>query len=133
MDELWLISLLIMGLSTIFYGWPFKKTANAGHGTIRIYGPMRTLPSGEKPPQEIPVGSGWHDSYGWQRRTELDEAYDGFMYETPDGHLIRTVDPRHKEGMFLNKYIVEDTGEAIYQISKAPRIYSRKRKSVRKL
>jgi hypothetical protein len=104
------------------------KTANAGHGITRILGQMKTLRSGEYLPKEIPAGSGWHDSYGWLRREDLDEAYAGYMYETPDGHLIRTVDLRHKEGMFLDKYIIEDTGEAIYQISKIPRIYSRKRK-----
>jgi hypothetical protein len=79
------------------------------------------------------MGHGWHHSYGWQRRAELDEAYDGFMYETPDGHLMRSVDPRHKEGMFLDKYIVEDTGETIYQISKVPRVYSRRRNRIKRL
>ena len=128
MVELWLTFLSITALNTIFFGWLFMRTANAGRGTTRIYGPMRTLRSDEKSPKEIPMGSGWHDSYGWLRRDDLDEAYTGFMYETPDGHLIRSVDPRHKEGMFLDKYIIEDTGEAIYQISKIPRIYSRKRK-----
>lgn len=79
------------------------------------------------------MGSGWHNTYGWQRRSDLDEAYDGFMYETPDGHLVRSVDPRHKEGMYLDKYIVEDTGETIYEISKIPRVFSRKRKRITEL
>jgi hypothetical protein len=103
---------------------------NAGRGITRTSEQMRILPSDERPKQ-IPMGHGWHHSYGWQRRAELDEAYDGFMYETPDGHLMRSVDPRHKEGMFLDKYIVEDTGETIYQISKIPRTYSRKRNRIK--
>tara|TARA_R110000868_G_scaffold281508_1_gene541829 strand:- start:462 stop:863 length:402 start_codon:yes stop_codon:yes gene_type:complete len=133
MDALLPIFLLIMGLNMIFYGYVLKRAANAGHGITGTSGPMRTLHSDEHFPKEIPMGSGWHDSYGWQRRKDLDEAYDGFMYETPDGHLVRSVDLRHKEGMYLDKYVVEDTGEAIFQISAIPRVYSRKRNKLREL
>lgn len=73
------------------------------------------------------MGHGWHDTYGWLRRSELDESYDGFMYETPDGHLVRSVDVRHKIGMYLDKYLVEDTGENILQISLIPRVFSYRR------
>lgn len=76
------------------------------------------------------MGHGWHDTYGWLRRYDLDESYDGFMYETPDGHLVRSVDARHKKGMYLDKYIVEDTGEAVFQISSTPKIYSRERSKI---
>jgi hypothetical protein len=120
------MSLLIMGLNTIFCGWLFKKTASAGHGTTRTSEPMRILPSDERPKQ-IPMGHGWHDTYGWLRRDDLDESYDGFMYETPDGHLVRSVDARHQKGMYLDKYIVEDTGENIFQISSIPKVYSHRR------
>jgi len=127
-----LTSLLIMALSMICYGLYLIGRANAGLGIIGTSEQMRILHSDGKTAQ-TPMGSGWHDTYGWQRRSDLDEAYDGFMYETPDGHLVRSVDPRHKEGMYLDKYIVEDTGETIYEISKIPRVFSRKRKRITEL
>ena len=129
MDEPWLMFSLITALSMICYGWLSKKMANAGLGAIRIYELMRTLRSDDALNQ-IPMGHGWHDSYGWLRRTDLDEAYAGFMYETPDGHLIRTIDARHERGMYLDKYVVKDTGEIVFQISSTPKIYSRERNKI---
>lgn len=132
MDALLLIFSLIMGLNMIFCGYVLSKMANAGHGITGTSEQMKILRSEERSKQ-IPMGSGWHDSYGWQRRKDLDEAYDGFMYETPDGHLVRSIDPRHEEGMYLDKYIVEDTGETVYEISKIPRVFSKTRKRITEL
>jgi len=132
MDALWLTFSLIMGLSMIFFGYVLSKMANAGHGITGTSEQMKILRSEERSKQ-TPMGSGWHDTYGWQRRSDLDEAYDGFMYETPDGHLVRSVDPRHKEGMYLDKYVVEDTGETVYEISKIPRVFSKTRKKITEL
>lgn len=65
------------------------------------------------------INSGWHHSYGWLRRPEMDTGI-WFCYEEPDGDLIYTDDPRHTTRAFLNCWEDKKTGECYLAFSKIP-------------
>jgi hypothetical protein len=48
------------------------------------------------------VATGWHYSFGWLRRPELDVENTGFIYELPDGTLVVSREVRHRHGMHLD-------------------------------
>jgi len=65
------------------------------------------------------IGSGWHHTYGWLRRPEMDCEY-GYCYEEPDGDLVFTDDARHVRYAFLNCWRDKSTGECYLAFSKVP-------------
>lgn len=56
------------------------------------------------------LASGWHDSFGWLRRPELDIG-GRHAYEAPDGEIIDSHDKAHKKRMHLTAYEDAATGE----------------------
>ena len=73
--------------------------------------------------------SGWHWSFGWLRRPEMD--YDGmFAYEDGDGDMVFSPDPCHKENAYLA--CMQDTfsGEKYLTFSTLPRTYNRNKGKV---
>lgn len=65
------------------------------------------------------INSGWHYTYGWLRRPEMDCEH-GYCYEEPDGDLVFSSDPRHKSDAFLNCWQDKKTGECYLTFSKVP-------------
>lgn len=72
------------------------------------------------------IAHGWHHTFGWLRRTELDTAFDGFVYEDGDGDLIISQDPRHALEAYLDCWEDAATGEKYLTFSKLPRTRRRK-------
>jgi hypothetical protein len=64
--------------------------------------------------------SGWHWSFGWLRRPEVDN-HNGFCYEAANGDLIFTKARMHRRNLFLDCWIDKNTGERYLAISKIPR------------
>ena len=56
------------------------------------------------------VRCGFHHTFGWLRRPELDNR-DGYCYEAPDGDLIYSAMFHHDKGMVLYELIDAETGE----------------------
>ena len=65
------------------------------------------------------INSGWHHTYGWLRRSEMDEN-GTYCYEEPDGDLVYSMDPRHKIRAHLNHWRDKKTGEHYLAFSKIP-------------
>ena len=57
------------------------------------------------------VATGWHYSFGWLRRPELDAETKGFTYEMPDGMLVVSREVQHRYGMHLDARRDALTGE----------------------
>ena len=72
------------------------------------------------------LSSGWHHTFGWLRRPELDEHNGGFCYEEPDGDIVISSDPRHRYGIYLDCRWDADEKEAYTAISATPRVYKGK-------
>ena len=72
------------------------------------------------------LSSGWHYTYGWLRRPELDEENGGFCYEEPDGDIVISSDPRHRNTMYLDCRWDEDLKETYTAVSATPRVYKGK-------
>lgn len=53
---------------------------------------------------------GWHDTFGWLRRRDEDHPY-GFCYEKPDGELLYSGDPLHRDRALV-ALIKDDSGKA---------------------
>ena len=51
------------------------------------------------------VRSGWHWTFGYLRRPELDTDAQGYVYEAPGGALVRTRDPENQMCMHLTELI----------------------------
>ena len=63
---------------------------------------------------------GWHWSFGWLRRPELDQ--DGlYCYEQPDGDLILSGRPAHKIAIYLDCRMDEETGDEYACFAPIPR------------
>jgi hypothetical protein len=60
--------------------------------------------------QDMYVKSGWHWSFGWMRRKEMDNE-SGYCYEDGDGDLIFTSRPDHHLVCYLDVYEDAETGE----------------------
>jgi hypothetical protein len=70
------------------------------------------------------VCSGWHWSFGWLRRPELDQ--DGmFAYEDGDGDLVFSKEAHHQHGLYLACLQDSKTNEKYLTISQAPRVRNR--------
>jgi len=72
------------------------------------------------------VCSGWHWSFGWLRRPEMDYD-DMFAYEDGDGDLVFSPDPCHKQAAYLACMQDKATGEKYLTFSSAPRMYNKNR------
>jgi len=46
------------------------------------------------------ISTGWHWSYGWLRRPDMDDE-NGFCYEEPDGDLVYSARREHRWACFL--------------------------------
>ena len=49
------------------------------------------------------IRSGWHWTFGYLRRPELDTEAQGYVYEAPDGVLVRTRNSDNKVCMHLTE------------------------------
>ena len=56
------------------------------------------------------ISSGWHWSYGWLRRSDMDDE-NGYCYEEPDGDLVYTARRDHRTACYLECRHDERTGE----------------------
>lgn len=63
--------------------------------------------------------SGFHWSFGWLRRTEMDDE-NGYCYEENDGDLLYTSRPDHKTMCHLDCYRDSLTGEKYLVFSQGP-------------
>lgn len=78
------------------------------------------------------VRSGWHNTFGWLRRPELDVANGGYCYEHPDGEIVVSNMRVHRQAMYLNCYHDRDRNELYVTPSVAPRLYRGKKAYARK-
>jgi hydroxyacyl-ACP dehydratase HTD2-like protein with hotdog domain len=81
------------------------------------------------------ISTGWHWTYGWLRRPELDVAYDGYAYEDGDGDIMIFKDRRYKRGVYLECRLDLHSMERYVCVSSIPRVcnFRQKRKESRKL
>jgi hypothetical protein len=56
------------------------------------------------------IKSGWHWSFGWLRRPEMDESI-GYCYEDGEGDLIYSTRPDHKLVCYLDCFQDQVSGE----------------------
>ena len=78
----------------------------------------------EPVPSTKPLAQGWHHTFGWLRRRDLDKQHAGYVYEMPDGMLAVSKERRHRHGMYLGSWKDEQTGEIYIACSHAPRVYN---------
>jgi hypothetical protein len=68
------------------------------------------------------ICSGFHWTFGWVRRTDLDHLHGkGHAYEEPNGDLVYSKSPRHRHGIYLDK-IEDDTGGHRLVVSPIPKV-----------
>ena len=65
------------------------------------------------------VKSGWHWTFGWLRRPDMDEAY-GFCYEDGDGDLIYSQRKDHKLICYLDCFEDSNSGEKYLAMNAEP-------------
>lgn len=65
------------------------------------------------------IKSGWHWSFGWLRRPEMDEDV-GFCYEDGEGDLIYSSRPDHKLICYLDCYQDKASGEKYLTMNQNP-------------
>jgi len=92
----------------------------------------RTVNRAKKEPAEKELGdeevgdrvqcSGWHYTFGWMRRSDLDDQLCGFCYEDPEGVIIVSPELHHKNGIYLDCCEDVETGELYLCVSKIPKI-----------
>jgi hypothetical protein len=80
---------------------------------------------------DIYVKSGWHWSFGWMRRREMDSE-DGYCYEDGDGDLIFTARPDHHLVCYLDVYEDFRTGEKYLCLNPDPIAASVAREKVKR-
>jgi len=66
------------------------------------------------------IKHGWHWSFGWLRRPELDQE-EMYCYEQPDGDLVLSGQPAHKIAMYLDCRMDTQTGDTYTYISRIPK------------
>ena len=66
------------------------------------------------------ISTGWHHTYGWLRRKELD-VRDWWCYEDGDGDLYYTDYPQFKERLMLDCRLDSETGEKYLCFNKSAR------------
>ena len=64
------------------------------------------------------ISTGWHWSYGWLRRPDLDEDH-GYCYEEPDGDLVFTARRGHSVACYLECREDRESGERYLCFSRA--------------
>jgi len=89
-----------MAPSMIYSGSFFKKTKSAGLGKTKTSGLNQILRL-EDTKMDKYVKSGFHWTFGWMRRTDLDCEY-GYAYEHPDGEIIWSGRKDHKTMAYLD-------------------------------
>lgn len=82
------------------------------------------------------ISNGWHWSYGWLRRDDLDD-HRGFCYEKPNGEMVFSLRRDHRLLCRLECRIDRTTGKTDIQMSKGAtkayiELYGRKSFSVRR-
>ena len=87
----------------------------------------RSVRGAKKEDAEEEVGdrlrcSGWHYTFGWMRRSDLDDQLCGFCYEDPEGVIIVSPELHHKNGIYLDCCEDVETGELYLCVSKIPKI-----------
>ena len=70
--------------------------------------------------------SGWHYTFGWMRRVDLDDELCGFCYEDPEGMIVVSPELHHKNGIYLDCREDRETGELYLCVSKIPKIMKTK-------
>ncbi len=70
--------------------------------------------------------SGWHYTFGWVRRSDLDDELCGFCYEDPEGMIIVSPELHHKNGIYLDCREDQQTKELYLCVSKIPKIMKTK-------
>jgi hypothetical protein len=96
-----------------------KATESAGLGAIRTSERKETLRLGGEKMSDQLLKSGFHWSFGWLRRTELDDE-NGYCYEECDGDLLYTSRPDHKTMCHLDCFRDSKTGETYLVFSQGP-------------
>jgi hypothetical protein len=67
------------------------------------------------------IKSGWHHSFGWLRRPELDDReMNLWAYEEPNGDHRMSSDPRHERAAYLDLWEAPG-GERYFAFSVVPR------------
>jgi hypothetical protein len=66
--------------------------------------------------------SGWHWSFGWLRRPELDDN-GGFAYEDGDGDLVFSHNAWHRHAAYLACLQDKETKEKYLTFSHVPKSY----------
>lgn len=69
--------------------------------------------------QDKYIKSGWHWSFGWLRRPELDAPY-GYCYEDGDGDLIYSGRADHRLVCYLDCYEDAASGEKYITLNPNP-------------
>jgi hypothetical protein len=74
--------------------------------------------------------SGWHDTFGWLRRPELDDDLN-FTYETPDGTIVVSCEALHQKRMHLSAFEDAKTKEKYVSASQFPYVKIRAQKTTK--
>lgn len=76
-----------------------------------------------------PVRSGWHWSFGYLRRVQLDGPVLGYAYEAPDGKIMYSKDTNHRHRMHMTALRGQITDELTIVPSRKgtynPRLFKR--------
>jgi len=70
------------------------------------------------------ISRGWHHTFGWLRRPELDTRENGYVYEMPCGAIVVSHEGRHEHGMYLDAWREAKTGDTYLTCSPVPRVYA---------
>lgn len=71
------------------------------------------------------ISTGWNWQYGWTR-APVHDTEGVYAYEGPNGQIITSSVPRHKDYMFMAKWEDAETGEVYVTDDPSPRVYSGK-------
>jgi len=71
---------------------------------------------------DVVVSEGWHWTYGWMRRPDLDVVYTGYAYEDGDGTIMIFKDRIHRKHVYLMCCKDQESGELYLRVNTAPRI-----------
>jgi hypothetical protein len=66
------------------------------------------------------IKHGWHWSFGWLRRPEMDQQ-GMYCYEEPDGDLVLSAQPAHERAIYLDCREDLKTGKRYTCISHIPK------------
>jgi hypothetical protein len=66
------------------------------------------------------ISKGWHWSYGWLRRPEMDVSHAGYVYEDGDGTLMIFKDYSRRRAVYLECCRDSKSGELYLKVGKQP-------------